>query len=274
MIANAAQVYQRALQKLADIESRCAVADAYCMRLVLANSRSGQANMLTELLPLGTPFESLYTQAGLEAIFAPFMQDISLIAGSAPTVDPEPQDENSALLTTLPIALSAIRDILGGIGQAVMGYSEIDTVMADTAGLSDNVATLIRTIGWQFAWPICTGSFRVTDDIGSLSAAATSGSGSVVISANGGAAVLGASGMSDWDKPRQYDRFLVGDLSALTVFATIPSTVVASAVDGSFEDITIGMGTLASDDETATWIPSDPYAESLGTIYLRKISTP
>lgn len=270
MIANAATAYQSALQKLSEIENRAAAADAYCMRLVLANSRGG-ANITTDLLPIGTPFEDFYTSAGLVAVFSQFMDDVVVMSGAESSVSLAP-NAKEAMLLSLPRQFESIRALMASAMVDVQGYSGLHIPMADTSTLADNIATLISRIGYQFAWPICLGSFRNTSKMGNLKAIATSGDNSVVLSNTGGDDQFGASGMSNWDKPKTGDTFLVSDASSLTVFSAPGDYATASAVAGDFKSVTLAFNVTASADETV-YAVSSSHTESLGTLYFRKIIT-
>ena len=271
MIANAATAYQKALQKLSEIENRAAAADTYCMRLVLANSRITPGNIIPDLLPIGTPFEDFYSSAGLVSIFSQFMDDVAVMSGAEATVLLAP-NAKEAMLLSLPRQLASIRSIMASAMVDVQGFSGLHVPMADTSALADNIATLINGIGYQFAWPICLGSFRYTSKMDTLKAVATSGDNIVVISDVAGNPILGASGMSNWDKPRTGDRFFISDISGLTVFASPGDYATVSAVGASFEDITAYLDSNASADETAYSFSSDA-AESLGALCFRKVTT-
>lgn len=273
MIANALTAYQSALQKLSEIENRAAAADTYCMRLVLANSRGALVpNITTDLLPIGTPFEDFYTSAGLVSVFSQFMDDVAIMSGAEATVALAP-NAKEAMLLSLPRQFVSIRALMDAAMVDAQGYSGLHVPLADTSSLADNIATLINGIGYQFAWPICLGSFRNSVKINSLQAVATSGSNGVVLSNVLGNPVFGSSGMSDWNKPRSGDSFLISDISALTVFDTPLEYGTVAAVDVDFESITLAVGEdTASADETAI-VTASRNEESLGTLYFRKVLT-
>ena len=271
MIGNASSAYQSALQKLSEIENRAAAADEYCMRLVLANSRGGGANITTDLLPIGTPFEDFYSSAGLVSIFSQFMDDVAVMSGAEATVSLAP-NAKEAMLLSLPRQFASIRAIMAAAMVDVQGFSGLHVPMADTTDLADNIATLINGIGYQFAWPICLGSFRYTAKMDNLKAIATTGDNSIVLSNTGGDDQFGASGMSDWDKPKTGDTFLVSDASSLTVFSALGDYVTASAVAADFKRVTMDFDVTASADETV-YAVSTSRTESLGTLYFRKLIT-
>lgn len=271
MIGNAVTAYQSALQKLSEIENRAAAADAYCMRLVLANSRTTPGNITPDLLPIGTPFEDFYTSAGLVAVFSQFMDDVAVMSGAESSVSLAP-NAKEAMLLSLPRQFASIRALMASAMVDVQGFSGLHIPMADTSALADNIAKLLNGIGYQFAWPICIGSFRAVGRISSVKCVATSGSNSIVVSDNASNPILGASGMNDWDKPRTGDRFFISDISGLTVFTSPGDYATLSAVDASFENITASLGSNASEDETAYSFSSDA-AESLGKLHFRKVST-
>ena len=271
MIGNASSAYQSAIQKLSEIENRAAAADAYCMRLVLANSRGGIANITTDLLPIGTPFEDFYSSAGLVSVFSQFMDDVAVMSGAEATVSLAPK-AREAMLLSLPRQLESIRAIMAAAMVDVQGFSGLHIPMADTSALADNVATLINRIGYRFAWPICLGSFRNTSKMDNLKAVATNGDNSIVLSDAGGDDNFGASGMTIWDIPRAGDTFLVSDASLLTVFSSVPDYAAVSAVGIDFKSVTLDFQVNASADETV-YSTSTVYTESLGTLYFRKVST-
>jgi len=269
MIADALSAYSRAMTKLDHIRQRAAAVDEYLMRLILANSMYG-GSVYNKICPADTPYEDFFTQAGMTSLFAPLMREVSLIAGAQPTIVPEPQAEKTSALVSIPRETATIGDILTRAVAVDTGFSEMHTYTEDTTALADNVANVIRRVGWQFAWPVCFGSFRKTAKVSSLT---ISGMGSVITVVS--TSPLGDSGMSDWDKLRVGDKFVMADMSATALPYTETDLMEVSAVNVGFTQFSAycqGDGEFPVETPSKT-ITASSEQEGFGGFLIRKVRT-
>lgn len=226
MIGHAQRAYKSAWTRLKDIESKIKAVDAYCMSLVLANANVGGAG-LYGLVPDVTPYADFFTQAALTEMFAPFMEDVVLMAGKRGTVEAEPQLANSSLLYSYPRAFKTIEALLVNAATEVQSGSELQLVTEDTSALADNVATAIQSLGWQFAIPISKGAVRSAGTVSTL-----------VLYGDLASEYFWAdfpfapaAGSSSWDTIHEGDTFAFVDVSA------IPVTLGATTIHGVIHDI-------------------------------------
>lgn len=252
MIGHVQQAYKRAWTRLKDIESKIKAVDKYCMSIVLANANVGGAGLYGRV-PDVTPYADFFTQAALTAMFAPFMEDVVLMAGKRGTVDAEPQAENSALLYSYPRAFKTIEALLMNAAAEVTSESELQIVTEDTSALADNVATAIQGIGWQFAIPISKGCVRDAGVVSTLTLYGTAAStyfwADFPFSA--------AAGASSWDTLHEGDSIVFEDVSAApvtlggltntgTIYDIYPEESFAfelpsgGTVTDTFADVTLG----------------------------------
>lgn len=226
MIGHAQRAYKRAWARLKDIESKIKAVDKYCMSLVLANANIGGSGIYGRV-PDVTPYADFFTQAALTDMFAPFMEDVVLMAGKRGTVEAEPQAENAALLYSYERAFKTIESLLMNAASEVTSGPELQIVTEDTSALADNVATAIRGIGWQFAIPICKGAVR---DAGVVSAITLYGDEThAYFWADFPFAP--AAGASSWDTLHEGDSVCFEDISA------VPASTGGITTFGAIHDI-------------------------------------
>ena len=269
MIADSLSAYNKAMTKLDQIRQRAAAVDEYCMRMILANSMFG-GSVYSDVCPAGTAYEDFFTQNGMTALFAPLMRDVALIAGAQPTVDPEPQSAKTSALLSVSRETTTIGDLLTKAVAVDSGFSEMHTYSEDTSLLADNVADVIRRVGWQFAWPICFGSFRKRTKVSSLT---ISGTGAVITVVS--TSPLADSGMSDWDKLRVGDKFIMSDMSATDLPYTETDLMEVSAVNEGFTQFSAycqGDGEFPVGTPSKT-ITSSSEQEGFGGFLIRKVRT-
>ena len=266
MIADSLSAYSRAMQMLDQIRKRAEAVDEYVMRLILANSMFG-GSVYTSVAPGDTPYADFFTQAAMTSLFAPLMREVALIAGAQPTIEPEPQAERTSALVSIPRETATIGDILTRAVAVDTGFSEMHTYTEDTSALADNVAEVIRRVGWQFAWPVCFGSFRKTTKVSSLAITGTGSTMTVVSSSP-----LGDAGMSDWDKLRVGDKFITTDLSATTLPHTKDDMLEISAVNVGFTEFS-AIGANYFPEAFSSTIYSSSEHEGFGGFLIRKVRT-
>jgi len=252
MIGHSQRAYKRAWARLKDIESKIKAVDKYCMSLVLANANVGGSGMYGRV-PDITPYADFFTQAALTDMFAPFMEDVVLMAGKRGTVEAEPQGEHSALLYSYERAFKTIESLLMNAAAEVTSESELQIVTEDTSALADNVATAIRSLGWQFAIPICKGAVR---NAGTVT--------SIILKGDKDSAFVWAdfpfapaAGASEWDTLHEGDTVVFEDVSAVpvslggltnagTIYDIYPEESFAfelpsgGTVTDTFADVTLG----------------------------------
>ncbi len=238
MIGHAQRAYKRAWARLKDIESKIKAVDKYCMSIVLANANVGGGGIYG-LVPDVTPYANFFTQESLTAMFAPFMEDVVLMAGKRGTVEAEPQGGNSALLYSYPRAFKTIESLLMNAAAEVTSESELQIVTEDTSALADNVATAIRSLGWQFAIPICKGAVR---NAGTVT--------SIILKGDKDSAFVWAefpfapaAGASEWDTLHEGDSVCFEDISA------VPATTGGITKFGQIYDIN-------PPESVCFWLPS------------------
>lgn len=269
MIANSLSAYSRAMTKLEHIRQRAAAVDEYLMRLILANSMFG-GSVYNKICPADTPYEDFFTQAGMTALFAPLVRDVALIAGAQPVIEPVPQSKKTSALVSIVRETTTIGDLLTKAVAVDSGFSEMHTYTEDTAALADNVAEVIRRIGWQFAWPVCFGSFRKTTKVSSLTITGTGKTITVVSTSP-----LADSGMSDWDKLRVGDKFIMSDMSATALPYTETDLMEISAVNVEFTQFSAycqGDGEFPVETPSKT-ITASSEQEGFGGFLIRKVRT-
>ena len=268
MIADSLSAYSRAMQMLDQIRTRAEAVDEYVMRLILANSMFG-GSVYMGVAPADTPYADFYTQAAMTSLFAPLMREVSLIAGAQPTIAPEPQAEKTSALVSIPRETATIGDILTRAVAVDTGFSEMHTYTEDTSALADNVANVIRRVGWQFAWPVCFGSVRKAryTKVSSLAITGTGSTMTVVSSSP-----LGDAGMSDWDKLRVGDKFITTDLSATTLPHTKTDLLEISAVNVGFTEFS-AIGANGFPEAFSSTIYSSSEQEGFGGFLIRKVRT-
>ena len=266
MIADSLSAYSRAMQMLDQIRKRAEAVDEYVMRLILANSMFG-GSVYMGVAPADTPYADFYTQAAMTSLFAPLMREVSLIAGAQPNIDPEPREEKTSALVSIPRETATIGDILTRAVAVDTGFSEMHTYTEDTSALADNVAEVIRRVGWQFAWPVCFGSVRKTAKVSSLAITGTGSTMTVVSSSP-----LGDAGMSDWDKLRVGDKFITTDLSATTLPHTKDDMLEISAVNVGFTEFS-AIGANEFPEAFSSTIYSSSEQEGFGGFLIRKVRT-
>lgn len=254
MIADSLSAYSRAMQMLDQIRKRAEAVDEYIMRLILANSMFG-GSVYKGVAPADTPYADFYTQAAMTSLFAPLMREVSLIAGAQPNIDPEPQAEKTSVLVSIPRETATIGDILTRAVAVDTGFSEMHTYTDDTSALADNVANVIRRVGWQFAWPFCKGSVRVSGMIAKLAIQGVSGNNDVICRVG----FQPEAAATEWQELHEGDAFFYEDVSAIDVslggvtrlgivsdLTTTPGTIVfelpiAGVVTDNFS---VGLGNL------------------------------
>ena len=269
MIADSLSAYSRAMQMLDQIRKRAEAVDEYIMRLILASSMFGEP-VYPSIPPADTPYADFYTQAAMTSLFAPLMREVSLIAGAQPTIAPVPQAEKTSALVSIPRETATIGDILTRAVAVDTGFSEMHTYTEDTSALADNVADVIRRVGWQFAWPVCFGVVRKEDwaKVQVLRLDAAGSDAYLTISSD---QCLMDSGASNWEKVRVGDVFVVKDVSGTALPYTKDELITVHSVtsENAFK--------VRSDDimpaQDQSLFPSSEY-EGFGGFLIRKVRTP
>lgn len=269
MIADSLSAYSRAMQMLDQIRKRAEAVDEYIMRLILANSMFG-GSVYMDVAPAGTPYADFYTQAAMTSLFAPLMREVSLIAGAQPTIAPEPQAEKTSALLSIPRETATIGDILTRAVAVDTGFSEMHTYTEDTSAVADNVADVIRRVGWQFAWPVCFGVVRkeYQAKVQVLRLDATGSDAHLTISSD---QYLMDSGASNWEKVLVGDVFVAKDVSGTTIPLAKDELIFASRVDSENSFRISDVKVMPPQDQTM--YPSSEH-EGFGGFLIRKVRTP